>query len=364
MVWTEINHRWVLASPSLGRALVLSLLLHAFVFIGIEFGRVLGWWNPAYSLLGRSAVKPHVPREMIVVEFDPARPKSPEAPLTFVEVTPSQASSEPPTQPKYYSERNSRAANPDTTIDSNIPKVTGTQDKVPKTFDTPRAVTPPAPPNVAGETKPEVLQQPAPPSVKAFAAPEPSREQPERRSEPDAKGNLLLAKANASAVPSKGLGPSDSEVPSTDVGSRARLRPRRLASVQPQDTASIITGEKMKQSGGVRRYGIEPSFDVKFTEFGAYDKAIIAAIQKRWYDLLEDHDLPRNQIGKVVLEFHLTSKGHIIHMTETESEVSPLLGLLCRRAVEEPEPYAEWPMELRRLVGRDYREVRFVFHYN
>ena len=45
-------------------------------------------------------------------------------------------------------------------------------------------------------------------------------------------------------------------------------------------------------------------------------------------------------------------------------EVAPILGLMCQRAVQEPAPYAAWPPELRRIVGKEYREVRFVFHYN
>jgi hypothetical protein len=143
-----MNHRWVLESPTLPRALVLSLLLHALVFVGIEFGRVLGWWNPSYSFFARSAPKAQESEERIVIEFDHAKPKPTEAPLTFVEVTPSQATSEPPKAPKYYSSNNSRAANPDTTIDSNLPRITGTQDKVPKTVDTARALTPPPPPDI------------------------------------------------------------------------------------------------------------------------------------------------------------------------------------------------------------------------
>ncbi len=299
-----------------------------------------------------------------MVEFEAAKSKPSEAPLTFVEVTPAQAASEPPEAPKFYSERNSRAANPDTTIDSNVPKVSGTQDKVPKTVDTPRAVTPPAPPGLAQHSKPEDLQPPAPSSVKSSAVPARPPEQSERKSETETPGDLLFAKASEKAAPVKSLNPPDLRVPATGAGPTAKPRPRRLAMVQPQDTQSIIVGEKMKQSGGVRRFGIESSLDVKSTEFGAYDAAIIAAIQKRWYDLLEDRDLPRNQIGKVVLEFHLTSEGRIKHMHQTENEVGLLLGYVCQRAVEEPAPYAEWPVELRRLVGRDYREVRFVFHYN
>jgi hypothetical protein len=123
-------------------------------------------------------------------------------------------------------------------------------------------------------------------------------------------------------------------------------------------------GEKMKQAGGVRRFALDSSFDVRATPFGAYDAAIIAAIQKRWYDLLDSRDFSANFSGKVVLEFRLNSDGRVTDMKVNENDVSEILGLLCQRAVQDPAPFAPWPADLRRMVGKEYREVRFTFYYN
>jgi len=41
-----------------------------------------------------------------------------------------------------------------------------------------------------------------------------------------------------------------------------------------------------------------------------------------------------------------------------------LLCLLCQQAIQDPSPFDKWPSDLRRLVGADYREVRFTFYYN
>jgi len=120
----------------------------------------------------------------------------------------------------------------------------------------------------------------------------------------------------------------------------------------------------MKQPGGVKRFALEPSLDVRATPFGAYDAAIIAAIQKRWYDLLGEREFAANYSGKVVLEFRLNSDGRVTEMKVDETNVTELLALLCQRAVQDPAPFAPWPADLRRLVGKEYREVRFTFYYN
>ena len=120
----------------------------------------------------------------------------------------------------------------------------------------------------------------------------------------------------------------------------------------------------MKQKGGVKRYGLEPSFDVRATPFGAYDSAIIAAIQKRWYDLLETRDFAATYSGKVIVQFKLNSDGRVTELKVSQNEVTEILGLLCQRAVQDPAPFAPWPPDLRRLVGKEFREVRFTFFYN
>jgi outer membrane biosynthesis protein TonB len=120
----------------------------------------------------------------------------------------------------------------------------------------------------------------------------------------------------------------------------------------------------MKQEGGVRRLGLEPAFDVRATPFGAYDAAIIAAIRKRWYDLLENRSFSASYSGKVIVEFRLNSDGRVSDMRVSENGVTEILGLFCQRAVQDPAPFAPWPADLRRLVGKEYREVRFTFYYN
>jgi hypothetical protein len=80
--------------------------------------------------------------------------------------------------------------------------------------------------------------------------------------------------------------------------------------------------------------------------------------------LLDSRDYARDRTGKVVLEFRLNYVGRITDMKVVENTVDELLCLLCQKAVMDPAPFAPWPSDLRRLVGADYREVRFTFYYN
>ena len=143
-----------------------------------------------------------------------------------------------------------------------------------------------------------------------------------------------------------------------------RAKPRRLAMVKPPDPTSAIAGEPMKQDGGVRRRAVVSSLNVKATPFGTYDEKIIAAIQKRWFDLLDERGSTLARSGRVVLEFRMTHDGRVTDMRVAENTVSETLSILCQRAVLDPAPYEPWPSDMRRMIGANYRDVRFTFYYN
>ena len=250
----------------------------------------------------------------------------------FVDVNPAVATAEPPKNTKYYSDKNSRAANPDTDVDSNIPRITGTQTQVVRTEDVPRTKAFPLQPSL-----------PTPPSAEQLE---------EARLKPTPPpGDLVMAKPQ--------------QVPIKEVGQATESRPRTLREAQArQQQRTGLVGEKMKQEGGVERHAVTSSLDVRATPFGAYDRAIIEAVQNRWYYLLDSGDFARERTGKVVLEFHLNYDGRITDMKVVENTVNELLGLLCQKAILDPAPYDKWPSDMRRMVGADYREVRFTFYYN
>jgi outer membrane biosynthesis protein TonB len=120
----------------------------------------------------------------------------------------------------------------------------------------------------------------------------------------------------------------------------------------------------MKQEGGVKRRQIHSSLDVTATAFGAYDMAIIAAVQNRWYDLLDNRNFAGDRSGKVTLRFRLHADGSVSEIAFVDSTVDLALGLLCQSAVKDPAPFAAWPGDMRRQIGAEYREVTFTFFYN
>lgn len=337
-------------------ALVVSLLLHALIW-GI------------YKLETRYHILEafHLPRSLHLVKprmVDPLQVAKKieeetrrEIPLTFIDVNPDVATAEAPENTQFYSSANSRAANPKADKDTQLPKIEGTQDKVLRTETVPVSAPKPMQPAVAA--KPDTVpQNPAPP------APRPPDTKPdvktvtEQQPKPAAPaGDLALGKP----VKPEETKPAPAETEST----APKSRPRTLAEARARlAQAGRLAGEQVKQDGGTRRQALTASFDVKATPFGAYDSAIIYAVQNRWYYLLESGGFARDRSGKVLLEFKLHYDGRVTELKVIENSVDELLCLLCQKAILDPAPFERWPTDLRRLVGADFRVVTFTFYYN
>jgi hypothetical protein len=312
--------------PGLILAFSLSLAVHLLLFGGYQAANRHGWLEKVHLPDWLKQVQSAIARLKPEKNFVPVAPR--EVPLMFVEVNPAAAPAEAPKKAKYYSNKSSRAANPGAAAETDVPKIAGTQELVTKTETTPRRE--PAP------------LQPAPAVSPPEESAQPQRQQP--------RGELALAKPTEHATPQEGM-----DLP--------RPRPRTIAEALARPQAQALAGEKMKQAGGVRRRALDSSLDVMATPFGAYDAAIVAAIQSRWYALLDSRDFVRDRTGKVVLQFHLNYDGTISDMAVEENTVGELLCLLCQKAVLDPAPYAAWPGDMRRKEGRNFRDVRFTFYY-
>jgi outer membrane biosynthesis protein TonB len=242
-----------------------------------------------------------------------------EPPMIFVEVMPEQASADAPEDTEYYSALSSRAANPEMEVESDVPKIDGDQELVMRTADVLRP-----------EPEPEEPAPAEPEEIVAEVEPTP----------PEPVGDLAVV-----APP-----PAEPE---------PRKRLTRLAQVRPE--SPLLAGNRVRQEGGVRRLG-RVALDAKATPYGAYDAAIVRAIQQRWYDILDESTI-LTRSGKVVVEFRIHYDGRVTDLKVLEQDVGELMSLFCRRAISDPAPFAPWPSDMRRMVGRDYREVRFTFYY-
>ena len=287
----------------------------------------------------------------------PAPPK--EIPLTFIEVEPDTATPQAPKDARYYSKSSSQAANPDSKKDLPVPQVDGRQERMARLRDVPRAVLPTPPPPAAAPPPAVVPRpnentlQPAPVTTGNFPIPAPLEPQPKT---PEPERPVEMAKATP---PIKDLPRDISTIDpnATPQPTPPRVRPRTLAQAREQ---AGLAGEKMKQEGGARRVG-SLSVDAKATPFGAYDAAMIKAIQDRWYYLLDNTTVtPRS--GRVVLDFTLNNNGKVSDMRVRMTEVGEVLALLCQRAITD-QTYAKWPLDMHRMVGGNIRPITITFLY-
>jgi hypothetical protein len=316
-------------------AFVISLLIHLTLYGGYRFGRLHGWWSQQATWLLHLNKKSRPPARLAALPTPlPDQPKV--IPLTFVEVDPATVA-EPPKETKYYGAVSSQAANPDPAPQTAAPKIEGQQTKMVRLVDVPRPEPVPLQPTIV-----EPAKTPA-------------------EAEPKPKGGEEVGDL-AKARPEEIKPPTDGKAASSRGGTVTVThgRPRTLAAARAQNPA--LAGEKMKQDGGVKRRG-KIALDVKATPFGAYDAALIAAVQQRWYDLLDSTRFTQ-RTGKVVLEFRLNNDGRISDMRVSDNEVGEMLALLCQRAVLDPAPFPKWPSDMWRMIGRNYREVTFTFYYN
>ncbi len=332
----------------LGRAFGCSLAIHALLF-GLCFLFVVGekhhWWDrvrlPAWLQSQKMLT------QLFKKNQPPPPPPLSEPPLVFVTVSPAQATTEVPKDAKFYSDKNSLAANPEADKETGIPKITGTQKDVPKTEDVPRREFLPLQPAPPPPPKPAEVAKEEQPEVKPKWAQPP--------------GDLVMAKPET--VPKKTEGEDTKPVPKKTEAETPRPRPRTikeaLARLNKDDS---VPGQAMKQEGGVRRHLEISSLDAKATPFGAYDAALVQAISQRWFALLDQRDYASDGRGRVVLQFILHHDGRITDMKEAGNNVGPVLGLICQKAVLDPAPFAPWPSDMRRMAGES-RAIQFTFFY-
>ena len=320
-------------------ALLLSLFAHLAVWGGYETGKKAGLWQKLHPPAWLKAAAKKYPLSAQIVQ--------PTEPNIFVDV--SHADTDAPKQPKYYSNKNSRAANPDT-ANASVAQINGQQKDVPKTEDVPRV---PAKPKDA----PKVEDAPQLPKLQpSMPAPQPKIVQQEPVEKPQTPGETELLKSKTNVVAqTQTQTQTQTQVPAPPP------RPRTIKSALAQQDQ--LPGQQMQQAGGVARHALWSSLDAKATPFGDYDRAIIEAVSQRWYDLLDSRRFAQDRSGKVILRFKMKPDGTIIEMQTLENTVGELLGYLCHEAIEEAAPFAKWPPDMVRMIGANYRDITFTFYY-
>jgi outer membrane biosynthesis protein TonB len=327
-------------------AMVISLALHL-TFVGTyQAGKKYHWWDhlqfPRWMQIPMLSELLEKKKSQQAAQLARA-----EVPLVFLDVSPDQETPEPPKDAKFYSDKNSMAANPDADKESDTPKITGKQTDVPKTQDVPREKT-------------FTTLQPTPPPIDPPPVEQAPQEQEEQKPKPTAlPGDLTMAKPDQTAKKEEQV---PKELPKEEKPTPTP-RPRTVKEALARKNLQSLPGDKMKQEGGVKRRLEISSLDAKASPFGAYDRALIEAISQRWYSLLDERSYASDSRGRVVLQFSLHQDGRITDLNVAENSTSEMLSIICQKAVRDPEPYAPWPTEMRRTFG-EVRNIQFSFYYN
>ena len=310
-------------------AILLSLLLHLLLWGGYELAQKEGWFQtwPVLAWLHRLANPP------LPIPPPPPVTATQEPQLSFIQVA--DASPDAPVKPKFYSNKNSHAANQTTEPELADPKLTGQQTDMARTETAPRthvSKTPPQP--VAKPTK--LQEQPEKEQIK------PLQPQPVVTA-----GDLSQGQAQ--------LTPQQNEAPHPP-------KPRTIREALAQ-LPNTIQGLQMRQNGGVHRTAIRPSFDAKETPFGDYDAMLTQAVEQKWDDLLDERNFSGDCKGQVTVHFNLNYDGSVTEAKIVNTTVDTTWAYLCLEAITAPSPFAAWPEQMRREIGGNVRAMDFTFYY-
>jgi hypothetical protein len=308
------------------RALAISLVLHLFAFGTWKYGQTHGWWRESHMPHWLQVVRSKLVQQM--AKTIPPRTKPPQQTLTFVDVDQTQAVAEAPKNAKYTSSVNTIASSTKRD-DSELPRLTGDQEKVLKTTD---------------NAKPEPKPQPLQPTPK----PLPEREKPAPPPKSYTPGQLVFAKPYTNANNGKTNEPE----------AAPHQRPR---TVQEAKAHQGISGDKMKHDAGSSHVGLTSALDVKSTITGNYDRMFVDVVQTQWNYLTDDHrPFPP---GEVQIQFKLHYDGRITDMKTVYTTVDGFYAMLCQKAILDNVPYQRWTVEMRRELAADVRDLTFTFYY-
>jgi TonB family protein len=101
--------------------------------------------------------------------------------------------------------------------------------------------------------------------------------------------------------------------------------------------------------------------------FNSYDKAMIDAIEAKWYHILEggiDKTSVKNEPtnGIVVIQFHLNCDGSVSHIKLINSNEDDLFNKACIAAIEQAAPFRKWSSKTIKMVGANFRIITFTFN--
>jgi hypothetical protein len=328
------------------RALVISLILHLLVFSLWRVGQAQGWWinlaMPRWMQLVSKAMMPAPPK------LPPPAEIPSQSQLTFVEVDPAQATTEPPKKALFQGAKNTVAANREIKTPSDMPNLEGRQEQFLKTI-----------PNAASKPAAAPAPPPAPPP-----APAPPKEMASQNAPQQALAPGDLITARPSDKPQEGKAKTDAP-PAQPAKAQPQPQPayERPRTIEEALARAGHYGEQTRLAGGVSHISPDTSLDVKGTPLGGYIAHMVDAVDDHWHKILEREHESATLTGRVILRFRLHSDGTVTDMTPLRNDVSDVLETACERGIKEPAPFGKWPPEMRLEIPNDFYDITFTFYY-
>ena len=336
--------------------MLVSLVLHVLAFMGWQNRAVLGrmaLFRPLAKALAGAPARPRPSPVTPTITFvqEPA-PQGAEDHRQFIETDTSQVTGEEPKNARFYSANSTVAANPENPSGKvgDTPYLNGQETRLASTENVR-----PQPPGVAAAPVPRPVTPPAAPP----GAPPPGAAKPAEPVKELAENGLKVGKEKKVAVLEQPVAPPAAVLPTPS--QPASPPPTPVRPIGAGSGREIATAKSHSTAMGVSRIGIA-AFNVAGSPFGEYDKALISAVQSRWYAVLNDKRMDVHA-GTVVLQFDLRADGSVANMVMKENSAGFDLGLYCEKAVVESAPFAPLPESLQRLIGGDAREIVFTFYY-
>lgn len=101
-------------------------------------------------------------------------------------------------------------------------------------------------------------------------------------------------------------------------------------------------------------------------EVHGYEKAMFNAVVGRWFWNVGRVSYPEGyiyQTGQMVVSFVLNADGKISDLMVSKNTVGSVLAQPCLSAINDSAPFPAWPDEVKKTIGKDYREITFTFNY-
>jgi hypothetical protein len=95
-----------------------------------------------------------------------------------------------------------------------------------------------------------------------------------------------------------------------------------------------------------------------------YDHAVLTKISDHWQQMMDTNLFATPPpVGQAKLEFRLFSDGRVSDIKVDSATVEERRITLCKQAILDCAPFADWPKEMRQAYTNDYRIIHFTFTF-